>query len=65
MKLYVKKAERDLEVELAEWEAYALDMDQDVLPRDFWTKEQWNWIVQEKGRIRSKLKEIKKELSMA
>ena len=65
MQLKVQKPERDLEVELKEWEAYGLDMTQDILPKDFWTDSQWNWIVQERGRIRAKVKGIKRELSMA
>ena len=65
MKLTVCRKLRDLEVELAEEEEYLVDLTDDLLPRDFWTREQWNWIMQERGRIRSKIKYIKKELSMA
>lgn len=65
MRLHVQKPERDLEVELREWEVYLLDMTDDLLPRDFWTKGQWNWIVQERAKIRARIKWIKKELSKA
>lgn len=64
MRLKVQKPERDLEVELREEEAWMKELMEDVLPRGFWTDSQWSWIVQEKGRVRAKIKWIKKELSM-
>ena len=63
MKLKVQKPDRDLEVELYDNMAYLEELTADTLPRDFWTVEEWNWIVQERARVRGKLKWIKKELS--
>ena len=64
MTLKVSKADRDLEVELREEEAWLKELVDDTLPRGFWLDNEWSWIVQERGRTRAKIKGIKKELSI-
>jgi len=63
MRLKVQKADRDLEVELYESSKYLDELTIYILPRYFWTVSEWNWIVQERAKVRGKIKRLKKELS--
>lgn len=63
MKWRVKQADKDLEIEIKEAEEWLDELTEGLLPRYFWSTSEWNWIIQEKGKTRSKLKYLKKELS--
>ena len=63
MNLTVQKIEPDHEVELIELFSLLSEIEEDTLPRGFWTVEEWNLLVERKWRIKRRIEVIKKKLS--
>jgi len=63
VKLKIEEIEPDWEMELLDLEKNYKEMKEEILNRYFWTRREWNRIVQKRESLSARIRMVKKKLS--